>query len=163
MVFVSLALYRSRNVAEFTTGQSALDANMGIALTAVLVTSGAFAAVGVHAFRRQDLMRARRGFLAAAAIGIVFVIIKAIDYTQHASNGHGLGDGDFWDAYVLATGFHFAHVLLGAVMLIIVGRKIGKAAFPDSESAIAGVALFWHMCDIAWFFLFPLFYAPVTA
>ena len=23
--------------------------------------------------------------------------------------------------------------------------------------AIAGTALFWHMCDIAWLFLFPLF------
>lgn len=163
MVFVGLALYRSRNATEFAAGQSSLNATMGICLTVVLVTSGAFAAAGVHAFRRQNLVRARRGMLAAAATGIVFVIIKSIDYTQHGSNGHGFGDGQFWDAYVLATGFHFAHVVLGTVMLIIVGRKIGRTAFPDSESAIAGIALFWHMCDVAWFFLFPLFYAPVTS
>jgi heme/copper-type cytochrome/quinol oxidase subunit 3 len=24
---------------------------------------------------------------------------------------------------------------------------------------IAAVALFWHLCDLAWFFLFPLFFA----
>ena len=115
--------------------------------------------------RRPSLSRlaaARRGILAAAAIGIVFVALKATDYSHHASNGHGFGDGPFWDAYVLATGFHFAHVVLGTVMLISVGRKIGKTTFPDSESAIAGLALFWHMCDVAWFFLFPLFFAPVV-
>lgn len=163
MVFVSLALYRSRNPVEFAAGQSALHVEMGMCLTAVLVTSGAFAAAGVHAFRCQNLARARRGFLVAAVIGIAFLILKVIDYAQHASHGHGFGDGTFWDAYVLATGFHFAHVALGTVMLISVGRKIGRVTFPDSETAIAGVALFWHMCDVAWFFLFPLFFAPVAA
>ncbi len=162
IVFVLLAVFRSRAPELFRANQECLDLDLGLALTLILVTSGALAAAGVHAFRRDQLPRSRTLFLAAAATGIVFVAIKAFDYVVHAKAGHGLGTNDFWDAYVLATGFHLAHVLVGVVLLIVVGRQIGRSPFADNETAVAGSALFWHMCDVAWFFLFPLFYGPIS-
>lgn len=160
-IFVLLTMFRNRQPELFRAGQDALDIDLGLILTLVLVTSGALAAGGVHAFRRNQLRHARWRFLAAAATGVVFVIIKAFDYATHAAAGHRLGTNDFWDAYVLATGFHLAHVLVGVVMLILVAWRIGRTHFEDRESTVAGSALFWHMCDVAWFFLFPLFYAKV--
>ncbi len=50
-------------------------------------------------------------------------------------------------------------MLVGLSMLVYVATRIGRAKFEDDETAVAGTALFWHMCDLAWFFLFPLFYA----
>lgn len=163
IVFGALAVYRSSSTEEFRAGQAALDANLGLALTLVLITSGALAAIGVHAFRRGEMARTRRWFFAAAASGMAFVVLKAIDYSNHAAMGHGLGSSGFWDAYVLATGFHYAHVLVGVALLTSVAWKIGKSRFEDEETAVAGIALFWHMCDVVWFFLFPLFYTPPAA
>jgi len=162
VVFVLLALFRTGQPELFGAEQAALDVDAGLVLTLVLVTSGALAAGGVHAFRREQLGRARALFLTAGATGIGFVGLKLFDYVAHADAGHGLGTNDFWDAYVLATGFHLAHVLVGVGLLLVVGWKIGRAQFEDAETAVAGSALFWHMCDVAWFFLFPLFYAPLS-
>lgn len=163
IVGVVLARFRAEQPTLFAAGQAALDQTTGLSLTLLLVTSGAFAASAVHAFRAGRLDRARYRLLAAAAFGLLFVGVKVLDYVHHDAAGHGLGSGDFWDAYVLATGFHFAHVLVGLVLLLAVGLRTGRRPFQDPETAIAGSALFWHMCDLAWFFLFPIFYARVAA
>lgn len=162
-VFVLLMMFRKQQPELFRGGQAALNTDLGLTLTLVLVTSGALAAAGVHAFRRDQAGHARWRFAAAGAMGLVFVVIKGFDYAAHTAAGHRLGTNDFWNAYILATGFHLAHVLVGVVMLITVAWRIGRVRFDDSESAVAGSALFWHMCDVAWFFLFPLFYVQVTS
>jgi len=161
IAFVFIALLRRSEPALFAAGQAALNPWMGLGLTAALVTSGWLAAEAVHACRARAFVRARRFYGAAIATGLGFVVLKVIDYVSKARAGHGLGVNDFWDAYVLATGFHFAHVLVGLGLLASVALRVGKTSFEDEETAIAGTALFWHMCDIAWFFLFPLFFLAV--
>lgn len=158
VVFVFVALLRRAEPAVFRAGQAALDPRLGLGLTVALVTSGWLAAEAVHAYRKRAFARSRRCYAGAIATGLVFVVLKLVDYVHKAQAGHGLGVNDFWDAYVLATGFHFAHVLVGLGLLASVGARVGKARFEDDETAVAGTALFWHMCDLAWFFLCPLFF-----
>ena len=159
IVFVLIALLRVGQPALFTQGQGALEPMQGLALTLTLVTSGWFAAEAVHACRAKRFGRARVFYGAAIAGGLFFVGLKLRDYAALASLGHRLGSDDFWDAYFLSTGFHLVHVLVGLVLLIAVAIRVGRTRFEDEETAIAGTALFWHMCDLAWFFLFPLFFA----
>lgn len=159
MVFILLGHQRAENPAAFAEGQGALSVPLGLSLTLLLVTSGALAAQGVHAFRTKALAVARRWFLGAGGLGVVFVVVKFIDYARHVSEGHRLGASDFWDSYFLATGFHFVHVLVGVGLLLGVAARVGRTTFSDEETAIVGSALFWHLCDVAWFFLFPLFFA----
>lgn len=158
MVFVLIAGLRASDPEAFRVQQAELDPALGLTLTLTLVTSGWFAAEAVHAFRASRIDRARRWYAAAVVAGIAFVGLKIYDYATKIRAGHGLGTGDFWDAYLLGTGFHFAHVLVGIALLAYAGARIGKERFEDAETSIAGTALFWHMCDIAWFLLFPLFY-----
>lgn len=158
IVFVLVAVERSGDPALFAAGQAALDIRFGLGLTVLLVTSGALAAQAVHRYRRADAAGARRLFLGAGALGVGFVAVKLADYAKHASLGHGLGASGFWDAYLLATGFHFLHVLVGLALLFGVAARVGRANFTDAETAIVGSALFWHLCDVAWFFLFPIFF-----
>lgn len=162
IVFVLLALLRAGQPVLFRQGQGALDPMQGLVLTLTLVTSGWFAAEAVHACRAQRFSRARAYYGAAIAGGLLFVGLKLRDYAALVSQGHRLGSDDFWDAYFLSTGFHLAHVLVGLVLLIAVGSRVGRTRFEDEETAIAGTALFWHMCDLAWFFLFPLFFARTS-
>ena len=159
MVLGAIAYLRGSETAMFREGVAAMHPTAGLALTLSLVTSGALAAEGVHAFRGAALTRARRCFGGAAAVGMVFLALKLLDYREKLSAGHTVGASDFWNAYYFGTGLHFVHVVVGVVMLALVGRKIGRGDFDDAETAVAGTALFWHMCDLVWFFLFPLFFA----
>lgn len=158
LVFVVVAATRAGDPEVFAAGQALLDPRLGLALTVALLTSGWLAAEAVHAVRGGRIPRARRFYAASVAAGLAFVVLKVLDYVTKSQAGLHLGD-DFGSMYLLATGFHFAHVLVGLAMLAYVGLRLGRAPFEDEETAVAGTALFWHMCDIAWFFLFPLFYA----
>lgn len=159
IVFGLVAHLRHAEPAMFHAGQTLLHAKDGLVLTVVLITSGALAAQAVHHYRSGALEAARRGFLLSGAVGIVFVALKVRDAAQLIGQGVDLGTSDFWAAYFFATGFHFAHVLVGLVLLFFVAGRVGRTSFSDPESAVVGSALFWHLCDVAWFFLFPLFFA----
>lgn len=159
MVFGLVAHLRHGEPQGFAQGQGLLHARTGLALTVALVTSGALAAQAVHRYRQRALAAARRLFLGAGVVGCGFVAIKVADAAQLLGQGVGLGTSDFWAAYFLATGFHFAHVLVGLLLLFFVAARVGRTPFADEEGAVVGSALFWHLCDVAWFFLFPLFFA----
>lgn len=158
MVFVLISALRTVDPGAFAAAQRELDPAMGLAMTFALLTSGWLAAEAVHAFRASRIARARGWFAASALTGIAFVGLKIADYAAKYRVGHGLGSGDFWDAYLLGTGFHFAHVIVGVALLSYVSAGLGRVRWSDAETTVVGAALFWHMCDIAWFFLFPLFY-----
>lgn len=158
IVFAFVASFRSGEPAAFAAGRELLDGRIGLAQTIALLTSGWLVAEAVHAYRAGRVRTARRFHLGGIAGGLAFVALKVVDYSAKADAGLTLND-DFGAAYILATGFHFAHVLVGLGMLAFVNAKMGRRAYEDEETAVAGTALFWHMCDIAWFFLFPLFYA----
>jgi nitric oxide reductase NorE protein len=158
MIFFLVAYLRVHDPELYAAGQAALDPQVGLGLTITLVTSGWLAAEAVHAYRAADVARARRFYAGAVAVGAFFVALKVHEYASKIGGGFVLGTNDFWDAYLLGTGFHFAHVLVGLGLLAYVGAKIGRTKFEDEETAVAGTALFWHMCDLAWFFLFPLFF-----
>lgn len=161
VLFAFIGLLRGSEPEAFRSGQALLDDGVGLALTFTLLTSGWLVAEAVHACRQADWRGARVRYALALAVGLAFVALKTWDYAAKASAGIALGVSPFWDAYLLATGFHFIHVLLGLYMLARVGRKVGRSRFEDPETSVAGTALFWHMCDVAWFFLFPLFHLAV--
>lgn len=159
IVFVLVALLRADQPAMFSDGQRALSVPLGLGMTLLLITSGALAAQGVHRFRERRLDDARRWLWAAGALGVGFIVIKVADFARHLDAGHRLGTSDFWDAYLLSTGFHLLHVVVGLGLVLGVAARVGRAHFEDEETAVVGSVLFWHLCDVAWFFLFPLFFA----
>ena len=161
MIVGYVAWMRGAEAEAFRLGQRGLSPSMGLALTLSLLVSGWLAAEGVHAFREARISRARACLVGAVLSGAGFVALKVADYRAKAAAGHGLGGGEFWDTYVLATGFHLVHVLVGLTLLAAVAWRLGRGSFEDPETAVAGSALFWHMCDLVWFFLFPLFFARV--
>lgn len=158
MLFGIVAILRGEDPAAFAEMHAALDPRFGLFLTVLLLTSGGLVAEGVHAFRANDVRRARRFHTAGVLVGTGFVAVKLWDFTEKARAGHWFGASDLWDAYVLATGFHFAHVVVAVVLLAFIAVRMGGKPFDDAETAVAGTALFWHMCDVAWIILFPLFF-----
>lgn len=142
---------RALDPAGFLAAQDGLDRLAGTVNTAVLLTSGLFAALAVTAREVGKRTRAR-GFLAvAAALGGVFLLVKAREYGLEFAAGHDLSSGGFWTLYFLITGFHAIHVGFGIVVLAIV------AVYDDIEHLETGTA-FWHMVDLVWVVIFPCLY-----
>jgi cytochrome c oxidase subunit 3 len=57
------------------------------------------------------------------------------------------------------TGLHGLHVVIGAIVIGTMTRFTIKGVItPDNYTKLEAAGLYWHLVDIIWIFLFPLFY-----
>lgn len=140
---------RLTDPAGFAAAQDHLHRAAAGANTLVLVSSGFLAALAVR--RRQQDRRATLPLLAAAALGVVFLVIKGAEFADLAAAGLGTETHAFFTFSYLLTGFHAAHVAAGVVILLLLTR------FDAPRNVEAGAA-FWHMVDLVWVILFPVIY-----
>jgi cytochrome c oxidase subunit 3 len=57
------------------------------------------------------------------------------------------------------TGIHGLHVIIGMVLLFIMMVMIIKNKITDDNLiSLENSGLYWHLVDLIWIFLFPLFY-----
>ncbi len=65
----------------------------------------------------------------------------------------------FFGIYYCMTGLHGIHVLLGIVVLTwLLTRAIRGHFTPSYYGPIDYAALYWHLVDLIWIYLFPLLY-----
>ncbi|WP_342394861.1 cytochrome c oxidase subunit 3 family protein [Rhodoblastus sp.] len=142
---------RAKDPAGFAAAQDQLDRLAGTVNTAALLTSGLFAALANEA-RRKGLRRRARWCLAGAGVlGIVFLVVKGLEYSSELAAGNDIDSSPFFTLYFLVTGFHALHVVLGLAIMATVAR------FDTVENIESGTA-FWHMVDLVWIMVFPCFY-----
>ena len=142
---------RITDPAGFAEAQDALHRTGAGVNTVVLVTSGALAA---WALRLRSAARRGAACLAlvvAAALGVVFLWIKGMEYAAKAAHGITWESHPFFTFYYLLTGFHAAHVVAGVLVLLLIAWK-------DAPRNIEAGAAFWHMVDLVWVLLFPVIY-----
>lgn len=154
VAFLGFAVARVLDPATFAAGQAHLNGTAGALNTMVLVTSGYLAAKGVAAGRRGAVTQARRAMLMAAAVGSVFLAVKAMEYSVTLGAGLTIDTDSFFTLYFLLTGFHALHVVLGIIILLLVGRSGPDTLVENLETGAA----FWHMVDLVWVILYPLVY-----
>jgi cytochrome c oxidase subunit 3 len=67
--------------------------------------------------------------------------------------------GMFFTIYFAMTGLHGIHVLAGVIVFFWLLVRAVKGHFtPDYFGPVDFSALYWHLVDLIWIFLFPLFY-----
>jgi cytochrome c oxidase subunit 3 len=67
--------------------------------------------------------------------------------------------GTFFAIYFCMTGLHGLHVLVGMALYVWLIVRTLKGHFNRRHyGAVDNVALYWHIVDIIWIFLFPLLY-----
>ncbi|MCG8416593.1 MAG: cytochrome c oxidase subunit 3 family protein [Proteobacteria bacterium] len=65
----------------------------------------------------------------------------------------------FFTLYFAMTGLHGLHVLFGVFVFIWLLVRAMKGHFtPDYYGPVDYAALYWHLVDLIWIFLFPLYY-----
>ena len=135
----------------FAEAQDALHRTGAGVNTVVLVTSGALAAWALRLRSAARRGAARLVLVVAAALGVVFLWIKGMEYAAKAAHGITWESHPFFTFYYLLTGFHAAHVVAGVLVLLLIAWK-------DAPRNIEAGAAFWHMVDLVWVLLFPVIY-----
>jgi hypothetical protein len=65
----------------------------------------------------------------------------------------------FFGLYFLMTGLHGIHVLIGMVIMLWLMYRLQKGDFTRRHyTAVECSGLYWHIVDVIWIFLFPLWY-----
>jgi cytochrome c oxidase subunit 3 len=137
-------------------------AAMGIPLinTIILVTSG-----GTLTFAHHALKAGHRGALkfwlaVTIALGFTFLFLQAYEYTHAYSELNlKLSTGVYGSTFFMLTGFHGAHVTIGAIMLSVMLFRAFRGHFNVRHHfAVDAAAGYWHYVDVVGLLLFVLVY-----
>lgn len=159
ILFIAFAFARLYNLEMFAEGYEHLNRVAGFINTLALITSSYFVVRAVLAIKSGNNVACSRWLNLALLFALIYVVVKLWEYTQAFSAGYNLHTNTFYMLYFLITFFHFAHVLLGMVILLVVSKKAKAGDYNASEhSGIETGASYWHMVDLLWVILFPLVY-----
>lgn len=170
-LFAGYSVYRLAYPQAFAEASNHLDIVLGTLNTAILIASSLTMALAVFAARFSG-RRAQMAFiLSTLALGIVFLVIKAVEYAhkfhEHLFPGGGFQfDGAhadqariFFSFYFAMTGMHALHMVIGVGLLVALAVMAWRRRFSANYyTPVEMVGLYWHFVDIVWIFLFPLLY-----
>ena len=106
-----------------------------------------------HSLFNPDITAAASAELAAYEHGEIFDKIQALDPVERN------WVGKFFSIYFCLTGLHGIHVMAGMVLLSwLILRGMRGDFGPENFNAVDFGALYWHIVDLVWIFLFPLLY-----
>ncbi|WP_417520969.1 cytochrome c oxidase subunit 3 [Marinobacter sp.] len=158
IMFIGFAVARSMDPATFHAGREALHPLIGLLNTAALITASYFVATAVHQLRHRHSGVQWRLWL-AVAVSCIYTVGKMYEYVNLYSQGYNLGTDTFFMFYFFLTFFHFMHVILGQVILVVLAVKVGNGDYDGSDmNGMESGASYWHMVDLVWLVLFPMIY-----
>jgi len=167
-LFALYGSYRTRWPVAFARGVEENDALLGTTNTLLLLLSSLLAALAVHRFD-HDKRRSTVWLLAGTvAIGLAFLVIKSHEYGVHFRHGiwpggagsyfsgAPAGSAVFFTLYFVMTGLHALHVIVGMGVLSWCMYRILRRSLAPHGLEVA--ALYWHLVDCIWIFLWPVYY-----
>lgn len=158
-LFVVIVWNRGHNPDLFATSQRLLSQPLGLTNTVVLIGGSVVVVLALAAASQAQYSRASQFLVAAAACGMVFVAVKAIEYGLVLAHGMSFHSNVFWMLFFAITGAHLLHVLIGATLLVLVRRRVASGLpGPRDEAWLVSATFYWHLVDLLWLALFPLFY-----
>ncbi|MBJ6748663.1 cytochrome c oxidase subunit 3 family protein [Geomonas anaerohicana] len=168
-VFILYSVYLTRYPKEFGLGGHQLDLVYGATNTVVLLTSSLFAAMSVTAIK-TGAKKLTLGLL-SGTIGCAFIFLGIKYLEWSAKFHHGIypnspkliagppGESIFFGLYYLTTGLHGIHVIVGAVLMSWTAVMVSKERINAGDNVtLENVTLYWHLVDLVWIFIFPLYY-----
>lgn len=133
--------------------------NLILPATIILVLSSVTCQLGVNAIKRDDRTGFLRNFGVTLALGIVFLLLQAYDYSVLIHEGLTMGATTFGTTYFTLTGFHGAHVFGGVLMLgVVVYRGMAGQFSGRHHDMVEATSLYWHFVDVVWILLFSILY-----
>lgn len=157
LVFLTFAVARNGDAADFEEGRRLLDVDRGGLNTLILLSSSACVAAAVARVRVGDADRARAWLAGGIAGGIAFVVLKVSEYVTSFEAGHTPVEGEFFVFYFALTGLHLLHVIAGCLILGAFWLRLRRGPL-RSHVGFETAGIYWHLVDFLWLIIFPLLY-----
>lgn len=168
-LFVLYAAYLHRYPQSFAVGGKELNRVIGALNTVVLLVSSFTVAASITAIQKNSRKLTIGLLLFSIFCGVIFLVNKYFEWgakIQHGiyPNSETLVSGEpglniFFGLYYVITGLHGLHVIIGMVLLAISTVLVWRGKVDGSRlSMLDNSGLYWHLVDLIWIFVFPLFY-----
>lgn len=170
-LFVGYGIMHGKFPEAFASAHHHLDRNLGALNTVVLLVSSftmVLAVAAARAGKQKHLAALLGGTIALAG---VFLVVKYFEYMHkihegllpgkfYAYQGESLpGEFIFFSFYFMMTGLHGIHVIVGIALIAwLLVRALRGRFSPRYYTPVDLTGLYWHLVDMIWIFLFPLFY-----
>ena len=168
-LFIVYSVYRYINADAFHLAAYELSVPVGTINTIILLISSATIAMSITAIRKKSKKFAILLLIFTVLLGLAFLVNKYFEWGHHIDEGifpgsptlalRGQGDVLFYGLYYFMTGLHALHIVIGLIFIGVIARLIilEKIA-SDNYVLLENCGLYWHLVDLIWIFLFPLFY-----
>lgn len=168
-LFIAYMVYRHDYSEGFHLAAKELSVPIGTVNTLILLTSSLTMALSIAALQRARKWLSVSFLIATLMLAAGFMVNKYFEWAgkfAHGLNPGGekflnLGDGErmFFGLYFAMTGLHALHVIIGmTVLLFMMVFVLRNKITPDNHVLLENGGLYWHLVDLIWIFLFPLFY-----
>lgn len=168
-LFILYSAYRSQYPHEFHDAGNELNYVIGVINTLVLLTSSLSMALSITAVQRGERRAAMLLLGVTLVLGAVFLVNKYFEWSVKFHHGiypnspellqRRPGEVLFFGLYFSMTGLHGLHVVVGIVMLAIMLALLAQGRIrSDDYVKLENAGLYWHLVDVIWIFLLPLFY-----
>jgi len=168
-LFVTYVVYRYLHQEAFHLAGEELDVAIGTINTIILLISSATIAMSITALQ-QNRKKLSLFFIGATIVlAAIFLVNKYFEWGAKFEHGLypgseslaelGYGDILFFGLYFFMTGLHAFHIIVGMVVLGFMFYYVYKGRLThDNFQLLENGGLYWHLVDLIWIFLFPLFY-----
>ncbi|MCB0165781.1 MAG: cytochrome c oxidase subunit 3 [Anaerolineae bacterium] len=170
-IFLAYAVYYFNYHEAFVEAGKELNIVLSSVNTFVLLCSSLTMALAVYACQSNKQKMLVTFLTLTLVLGSVFLGIKGYEYYEKYEHGlipgpnfHFEGEHPgqaaiFFGLYFAATGLHATHMIVGGTILAIITVKAMRGFYSSvNYDTIEIMGLYWHFVDIAWVFIFPLFY-----
>ncbi len=168
-MFILYSVYRFTHPEDFHLAAKELNTVIGTFNTAILLTSSLTMALSIAAIQRNQKTLSILFQLLTIILALGFMVNKYFEWG--AKFHHGIYPGSdtllsrpsgeilFFGLYYVMTGLHGLHVIIGVVIIsFMTVFTIRDVITHDNYVKLESAGLYWHLVDIIWIFLFPLFY-----
>ena len=156
-LFGSFILMRMINP-QWAEEVSHLNLKAGTLNSLVLLVSNFFmmkASGSVAAGKASDV---KKYLFLTMVVGVLFLCVKAFEYTAEFAHGEFPTSGGFWAFYFLMTGIHATHIIGGLVAMGLLLRRALNGTLGPMQGRVAITGIYWSFVEVVWIFLFPMLY-----
>lgn len=168
-LFLVYAVFRTKYSHDFHTAALELNTFIGAMNTVFLLTSSMTVAMSLTAIQKNHIKTALFLVTVTLLFAALFMVNKYFEWTHKFSfkiypgsevlKNLARGGLLFFGLYYMMTGLHALHVMVGMVLLSISLVRIRKGTINKEQFLLLeNSALYWHLVDLIWIFLFPLLY-----
>ena len=168
-LFITYATFRFKNSQAFHLAAEELDTFIGALNTVILLAGSATIAMSITAIQQKKKTLSLILMGITMLVGIVFLVNKYFEWGLKFEHGlypgsetmlqFGKGEVLFFGLYFFMTGLHALHIVAGLIFIGFVFYYVIKDRITfDNFVLLENAGLYWHLVDIIWIFLFPLFY-----